>query len=129
MLNFLPRSLIKIILIGFVLLFAVRIVPGQSYWVKITNKTDHYIHVLINDRSFLYIAPDDYIRASFAVRELEVKVIYSPAQSVSGQVERDLYAGGEGQTSCERNVICNTVPAPNVSWEVTAEDLQGAGDS
>jgi len=127
-LNVLPRSLNKIILIIFMLFLAVRIGPGQSYWLKITNKTEHYIHVIVNNRSFLYVAPDDYIRGSFAVRELQVKVFYSPGQSISGRAERELQAAGEAQTSCERNVFCNTVPAPNVTWEVTAEDFQATDE-
>ena len=119
------KSFNRIAFLFFFFLFSVGIAPGQNYWVKITNKTGHYIHVLINNRSFLYIAPDDYIRASFPVRELQVKAFYSPGQDVSGMAERELYAAGTSQTGCERDVICNTVPAPNVSWQVTAADLAG----
>ena len=121
----LRKSLSRFVLILLILLFSVRIAPGQNYWVVITNKTDHYIHVIINNQSFLYIAPEDYIRANFPIRELQVKVFYAPGQAVTGKVERELYAPGESGGSCERNVFCNTVPLANVTWQVTVADIQG----
>ncbi len=112
-----------IVLIIFLCVFSVRISSSDNYWVRVTNATDYYLHVIINSQSFLYVAPDDFARESFPTRNIKIKVFYSPGQDMKGKAERQFEAGGSPGPSCDNNIFCNEGPPLNVHWNVKPEDL------
>jgi hypothetical protein len=56
--------------------------------VTVTNRTAHYLHVLINDKSFTFLAPESAIQTEVTTDGVTVHAVYAPGQNVSGTFTR-----------------------------------------
>lgn len=104
--------------------------------IQIINATEHYLHVIINGQSFLYIAPRNRVfHDSEETSKFDVRVLYAPGQGVTGNVDRTLEAPYRpASTGCEETSSggCECVTNPpdygSVIWEVTADTLAVGGN-
>ena len=107
-------------------------VGDEKARLSVLNSTGHYLHVIVDESSYLYLAP-----SSAATHEADgysvflVKVFYAPGQGVSGEAERTFrvapyeppgtgcrYSGRDGFT-------CAQEPSTGGAqlWEVTPDTL------
>jgi hypothetical protein len=108
--------------------------------VTISNGTRHYLHMLINNQPYLYVAPGGSASLGVMWSTVHVEVLYSPGQGISGRAVRDLtsvttttYSGGESR-SCHNNSkndcsvnhsdtrTSQTTRSP-MSWRVVPQEL------
>jgi hypothetical protein len=53
--------------------------------VTVANKTDHYLHIMIDSEQFLYVAPDRAVTyTTDAKPSMLVESFYAPGQGISG---------------------------------------------
>jgi len=101
--------------------------------VTVINKTDYYLHVIINGNPYLYVSPEGFaLYQSEGPLHTTVKAFYSPGQGVSGSATEsfDLRVGGGGH-SCYQDTKgecrCSSEPSYGPSaevWEVTPDLLR-----
>ena len=112
-----PKSLAWYVILG--LLFSLSVSYSGNFVVPVTvtNRTAHYLHVTINDKSFTYIAPENSIRTEVATDGVNIKAVYSPGQ------ERDGTFSGSYPTSRTDNssVSCSN---DNGSCDSTTESRE-----
>jgi len=107
-------------------------VGGDVGRLTVINKTDHYVHVIVDGDPFLYVSP-----GAGAIFEKEgystviASVFYSPGQGVSGSAEREFVISpyDPSSTGCDWSTLeCTTSPSTGGahSWEVTADTLMAA---
>jgi hypothetical protein len=58
--------------------------------VTISNGTSHYLHVLIDNQSYVYVAPGASAQTETGRFTVYVEAYYSPGQGVSGRAVREL---------------------------------------
>jgi len=121
--HYLFRSIGIIVLI---LVCAIRIGFGQNYWVQVVNKTGYYIHVMVNDRSYLYIKPEGHFKDNFDTYDIKIKVFYAPGQNISAEISRQYWGKTDSDIICEKGIFCNEEPELSVNWFVTPEDFMGS---
>ncbi len=109
-----------------IIFFAIRIGFGQNYWVQVVNKTAYYIHVIINDHSYLYIKPDGHFKDSFESQDIHIKVLYSPGQAITGRISRQFRGHTDSDIICDKGLFCNEEPPLSVNWFVTPDDFMGS---
>jgi len=107
--------------------------------VTITNRTSRYLHVLINNAAFLYVAPGGHALTETPFSTAYVEVFYSPGQGVSGRGFRELTSvthytssGGRTCSSSNNDGGCQYEDAISaesshtrspMSWSVTPSDI------
>lgn len=95
--------------------------------MTVVNGTTHYIHAIMNNKPFLYIAPN---RSAKLVTEgpasVVVEVFYSPGQGISGRATDSFLIGRSTKESTCNSNTCETINVPEgpVSWEITPDILQ-----
>lgn len=110
-------------------------IGGDETTFSVINGTRYYLHAIVNNTSFLYIAPQKL--ATYRTKgpaTLLVNVFYTPGQGIAGSVTRTfhLQAYDPGGTSCNQNrsggCECTTEPPSYGSyrWTVTSDTLQTA---
>ena len=78
--------------------------------VKVTNRTEHFLHVSVNDRTFTYLAPNGSIQTKVDTEAVTIYATYSPGQEMSGvftesysTVEHKKYSGGNFSCSNKKS--------------------------
>ncbi len=68
------------------LLFSLSVSYSDNFVVPVTvtNGTAHYLHVIINDKSFTFVAPGSVIQMEVTTDGVTIQAVYSPAQGESG---------------------------------------------
>jgi hypothetical protein len=103
-----PKSCAWFVTLGLLLSLSVSYSDDFVVPVTVTNRTAHYLHVTVNDKSFTYIAPAGSIRAEVETDGVIIKAVYSPGQNKTGAfsasypTSRTSY-GNEGDFSCHSN--------------------------
>lgn len=108
----------------------------------LVNVTQHYLHVLINNKSYSYIAPGrTIVHEVSASTQINVEVSYSPGQGIRGNVSRSfqiLLQTTSGQStdcsssrstqsrSCNSSINSGSVVLP-ARWDVTPADFSAGG--
>jgi hypothetical protein len=114
--------------------------------VTVTNLTGHYLHILIDTRTFLYVGPGGRAQIETPAYTAFVEVFYSPGQGISGRATRELtsvtnttYSGGSNRSCSNRNdkqgcdysdvtsAEASRTRTP-MSWTVYPEDLSADTD-
>lgn len=108
--------------------------------VTITNGTQRYVHILINNQSFVYVGPGGSAYTSTMLSTAMVEVFYSPGQGISGRAAKELtstttttYSGSKSNT-CQNNNSSGcavnesdtrtaTYSRSPMSWRVTPQDF------
>lgn len=126
----------------FLIIFVALICPltissgADTVSLTVKNKTEHFLHVIIGSKSFLFIGPDkSAIYKTEGSADLHVQVFYSPGQGVSGSRTRDISIApyqsqstgcSDDQSSNGGGCECSTNPASGgpATWEITADSLQ-----
>jgi hypothetical protein len=106
--------------------------------LTVTNGTDHYLHVIVDGESSLYVSPGRGTTfQSDGPTDFVVNVFYSPGQGISGQATRTIrvlpfqaHSSGCGLSSGSRGFHCSTEPASggSVVWEITPDSLQALAE-
>ena len=84
-------SRLRNVLLFLVFLLLVNIVTieagsGESK-VTVANMTDHYLHIVIEGNSFLYVAPRRSVTyVTGATPEVYIEVFYAPGQQIQGSL-------------------------------------------
>ncbi len=117
--------------------------------VTITNETQYYVHILINNATYLYVAPGGYASTETPLSTAYVEVFYSPGQGVSGRAVKQLestvtnttdYSNSSSSTcnSTQSHSDCststddqttNSYSRSPMSWGVTSLDLSADSTS
>lgn len=107
----------------------------------LVNRTRYYLHALIGNTSYVFIAPGrSVVQEVGASSALSVDVAYSPGQGVRGSASQvfDLpvtishvrsadCSSSRNASDCSSNVDASETVAP-ARWEVTPADLAAAGE-
>ncbi len=128
----------------FLIIFIVLICPlaisssDDTVSLTVMNKTAYFLHVLMGDKSFLFIGPDkSAIYKTKGSASLHVQVFYSPGQGVSGYRTRDINISPyraestgcsndqSSQSSNGGGCECSTNPASGGprTWVITDDSL------
>lgn len=138
------RSPIRMMIWTFVIvLFAsgyVVSVGDGNVTVTIHNGTRHYLHVLINNQPYLYVAPGGSALTETGLTTVFVEVFYSPGQGISGGATRELTSittttysrresndcSNSGSNDCSESsstLVATGYTRSPMSWDVSAYDL------
>lgn len=121
-------------LIPVILLFPWTVSVGDedvSVSLSVVNDTGHYLHVIMNDKPFLYVPAEGSANfKSNGPTHVMVTVFYSPGQGVSGSAVRsvNLSVSGKG-TSCHEDSKggCHCASEPvygeSMVWHVSPDTL------
>ena len=122
------------VVIFFLILNIITISLGDSESsLTVVNKTEHYLHIYIDGENYLYVSPErSATHAMKAKPSVEVVVLYSPGQGITGSVTKTIdvpYTDASSSCSCDEETghsSCSYDPPSGGSkrWEVYPEDLQ-----
>lgn len=110
---------------------------GDKAKLTVTNGTDHYLHVIADGESSLYVSPGRGTTfQSDGPTDFVVNVFYSPGQGISGHATRTIRvvpfqpASSGCGLSGSRGFHCSTEPASggSVVWEITPDSLQALAE-
>jgi len=82
-------------------------VEDTDVTVTIHNRTRHYLHVLINNQPYLYVAPGGSALTETGLSTVFVEVFYSPGQGVSGGATKELTSVTTTTYSSKRSHDCS----------------------
>ncbi|MBI1805062.1 MAG: hypothetical protein HY033_08890 [Ignavibacteriae bacterium] len=103
---------------------------GVSF--TLINRTSHYLHAVINGKSFVYIAPGGVVAYQLdAYANVTADVSYSPGQDIKGKTSKTFQAVVVDSYSndCSDNGHGNTCGSTGsksvspITWTVTPSDL------
>jgi len=134
---------------GFLLLLAVLLIPptvsigSDGVSVRLVNQTRYYLHMIVDNQPFLYIAPGGWVAHQSNDLSAGVKVFYSPGQGVSGSMDRIVSSAmvqsstADCRSDCNKTNSCVTENSSSslvnpVILYITPDSLrttQGYGDS
>ena len=130
--SFFARTILRAVVLSVFLLSYVITFASDQVDVTVLNHTQQYLHVVINNEPFLYVAPGGVVQTQSGLTAF-VEVFYSPGQSISGSGQKELTStvteGVIQSTSCsdERNDCENSTGSTRsespLSWTVIASDL------
>ncbi len=83
-------------------------VEDGTVTVTIHNRTRHYLHVLINNQPYMYVAPGGSALTETGLTTVFVEVFYSPGQGISGGATRELTSVTTTTYSSNRSRDCST---------------------
>jgi hypothetical protein len=93
--------------------------------VTVQNRTPYYLHVIMNDKPYLYVRPFGEARQESG--HVLVHVFYSPGQGISGSASKTIDAvrvvGGSYEST---GFGCGSGPTTHsgpTTWAVTLSDL------
>lgn len=123
----------------YLILFLVVILPptvsygGDDARLTVMNSTDHYLHIIIDGNSNLYISPGRRVmHETEGPADFVVNVFYSPGQRIAGSRTRIIrvspfkrdeigcWLGGDNAFGCS----VNPASSGAALWEVTPDSLQ-----
>ena len=120
------RALVLFTIIAILLPYTVSLGDEEAS-MTVVNGTTHYIHVIMNNKPFLYIAPNRSARhVTDGPTNVIVEVFYSPGQGISGRATDTFLIGhSTKESTCTGSSTCATrVREGPVSWEITPDMLQ-----
>ena len=99
--------------------------------LTVVNKTEHYLHVVVDGAPYLYVSPDKSIRHTTKAKPtMFVEVFYSPGQGMSGSARDTIdvyYRSASTDCVCNDNqsdeCVYNPAEGGSARWEVTPQDL------
>jgi len=83
-------------------------IENSEVTVTIHNRTRHYLHVLINNQPYLYVAPGGSALTETGLTTVFVEVFYSPGQGISGGATKELTSVTTTTYSSNRSRDCST---------------------
>lgn len=132
----LPRiRIVKILLFCLCLLLiniATVLLGDEESRLTVVNKTEHYLHIFIDEQPYLYIAPDRSVTHSAGAKaSMSVSVVYAPGQGIDGSRTETVtlpYRSASEYCDCSDEDAfgdCVVTPSSGGSsrWEVTPADL------
>jgi hypothetical protein len=120
-----------------ILLFVLILVPmaisssNNKSSLTVVNRTDLYLHLIVDGHSYLYLAPDrEFNYESEPKGEYYVRAFYSPGQRSNAVISRTIavpyYSGSTGcGYSSQGGITCSATPEHGGSalWEVTPDTM------
>jgi len=99
--------------------------------LTVVNKTEHYLHVVVDEAPYLYVSPNKSItHTTEAKPTMVVDVFYSPGQEISGSARDTIdvyYRSASSDCICNEGQQDECVYNPAIGgserWEVTPEVL------
>ena len=139
--NSFPKSKAWYVALG--LLFSLSVSYSEDILVPVTvtNRTPHYLHLMLNDKSFTYVSPGTIVQMEVKTSAVTIQAVYAPGQGKSGAFtashptsriehtpESTSYSCSESEnsSSCKettRPATTTTIPLP-VHVEIFPEDLR-----
>jgi hypothetical protein len=121
-----------LVLLVFLLRYVVSFASDQV-GTTVLNHTPRYLHVVINNKPFLYVAPGSSVETESGLTAF-VEVFYSPGQGISGRAQKELTStvteehSGSADCSNNRSNGCDDETSSSRSaspllWDVTPSDL------
>jgi hypothetical protein len=107
----------------------------QGAVFTLANRTKHFLHAMINNNPYVYIAPGRVVTyQSGALSSVVVEVTYSPGQSITGKASKTLVPVRQetatGSNNCNNtNSNCHSTTGYSssvspMSWDITPADLE-----
>jgi hypothetical protein len=103
-----------LLLILLSLIFTIGISLDYDAIWTIRNNTEHYIHIMVNNKSYLYVRSHNSIKVETNARNVEIEAFYAPGQLIAGSVTRNYTAASSDERGCEGCPI-----APDSKYSVT----------
>jgi hypothetical protein len=129
----LPKFLIVLFCLLLVNIAVISVGDDAKSYLTVVNKTTHYLHVIVDEKPYLYVSPDKSItHTTEAKPSMLVKVFYSPGQGISGSAIQTIdvyYRSASTDCICNEEqqhdeCVYNPPAGGSERWEVTPEDLQ-----
>lgn len=79
-----PKSLAWYVTLSMLFSLSISYSDDISVPATVTNRTWHYLHVTMNDKSFTYIAPGNSAQMEVKTGSVTINAVYSPGQGQSG---------------------------------------------
>jgi len=131
--NIFPRVFTWYVTLGALFSLSVSYSADITVPVTVTNRTAHYLHVLINKQSFTYVAPGIAVRTEVKTDGVIIQAVYSPGQGRPGAFEENYpttRTETSDGTSCNSDGSCEstgpqttTTPVP-VQVELFPQNLR-----
>lgn len=126
-----PKFFLLLLFLLFLNIVVVSLGNDAKSTLTVVNKTNHYLHVIVDNEPYLYVSPEKSItHTTEAKPTLMVNVFYSPGQGITGSaVDTIEVYYREASTSCSCNeegtdeCVYNPAAGGSARWEVTPEDL------
>lgn len=108
------------------------VIASDGSSVTVTNRTEHYLHVFIDNQPFLYVAPNHSVTyATETTYSMLVRAVYAPGQGISGSVVDTVaipYRPGQQGCTCDENELfgeCTYTPPSggDTYFEIQPADL------
>jgi predicted porin len=106
----------------------------QGVGFTLTNRTPYYLHAIVNNTSYVYVAPGGAVTyQSDTFSDVIVEVTYSPGQSIVGKASKT-FAPVHQETATRSNDCSNnnndchsttsySSSVSPMSWDITVSDL------
>jgi len=132
-----PKSFAWYVMLG--LLFSLSVSYSDDFVVPVTvtNRTAHYLHLSINDKSFTFVAPGSAVQTEVTTDGVAIHAVYAPGQRISGKftqsyptIRRQSIPSSSsschnGNDSCEQTTAPSEVRTPlPVQVEIRPGDLR-----
>lgn len=122
-----PRTIVPLFFLVLVLFPYVVMLGEDRVFVRATNQTQHYLHIIINGTPFLYVSAG---RTVFLEAEggndILMEAFYAPGQQITGRVEQSVhvptYQVDCSSGGCEEGVGSSS-NNPFV-WDITPDVFQ-----
>jgi hypothetical protein len=129
--GFLTRYKLLIIFILIMIPLTVGYGDEEEASITVVNKTEHFLHIIVDGDPYLYVTPDMGITHSTSPKgEFSVTALYSPGQGITGKIYRTVpvsyqaASSGCGYSSsggCE--CVTNPPSAGSTLYEITADTM------
>jgi len=105
-----PKSFAWQVTLGVLFSLSISYSEDITVPVTVTNRTAHYLHVKVNDRSFTYVASGGAIRTEVKTDGVTIEAVYSPGQGKFGVFSKDYATRTTASGSCGSSSCSTTGP-------------------
>ncbi len=104
-----PKSTAWYVTLGLLFSLSVSYSDDVLVPVTVTNRTQHYLHLTLNDKSFTYVSPGTTVQTEVKTGAVTIQAVYAPGQGKSGAftashpTSRTEYTPEHTSYSCSEN--------------------------
>ena len=126
-----PKFLMLLLFLLLLNIVVISVGDDTKSSLTVVNKTEYYLHVIVDETPYLYVSPNKSITHTTGVKQsMIVDVLYSPGQAISGSARdtidvyyqpasSDCFCNDDQHTEC----VYNPAVGGSTRWEVKPEDL------
>ncbi|NUO78803.1 hypothetical protein HUU05_01900 [candidate division KSB1 bacterium] len=125
--NFFSKNKAWYVTLGLLLSLSVSYSDDILVPVTVTNRTSHYLHLTLNDKSFTYVSPGTTVQTEVETSGVTIRAVYAPGQGRSGafhethSTTRTEYRSPGSSYSCSSNdnsTSCKESTSPSTTTTI-----------